>query len=142
MGAWLMVDKVTADIKGPGRAWGKTTVNPGAWFFKAHFPQDPVWPGSLGLEGFLQVAKFLWAAINKPDIDPGELKACWQAPVPGQSHQWLYRGQIIPFNKDVTFGLKVASSENRRLALTGLLWVDNQVVYQVDNLTVSATNGP
>jgi len=32
---------------------GITHVDPNAWFFKAHFFQDPVWPGSLGLEAFL-----------------------------------------------------------------------------------------
>ena len=36
---------------------GSTTVDPGAWFFQAHFHQDPVWPGSLGLESFLQLLK-------------------------------------------------------------------------------------
>ena len=32
-------------------------VDPDEWFFKAHFFQDPVWPGSLGLEAFLQLLK-------------------------------------------------------------------------------------
>ena len=36
--------------QGLGFLRGTTPVNPEAWFFKAHFYQDPVWPGSLGLE--------------------------------------------------------------------------------------------
>src|SRR5438046_2170758 len=31
---------------------GSKAVDPGEWFFRAHFHQDPVWPGSLGLEAF------------------------------------------------------------------------------------------
>ncbi|MEM1007729.1 MAG: type I polyketide synthase, partial [Myxococcota bacterium] len=36
---------------------GKKYVQAEDWFFKAHFYQDPVWPGSLGLEAFLQLLK-------------------------------------------------------------------------------------
>ncbi len=32
---------------------GTTRVDPAAWFFQAHFLDDPVWPGSLGLESLL-----------------------------------------------------------------------------------------
>ena len=39
---------------GFGGIVGSIQVDPNAWFFKAHFLQDPVWPGSLGLEAFLQ----------------------------------------------------------------------------------------
>src|SRR5262249_12020775 len=35
---------------GLGYIRGSKRVNPADWFFKAHFFQDPVWPGSLGLE--------------------------------------------------------------------------------------------
>ena len=34
---------------------GGMAVDPSAWFFKAHFYQDPVIPGSLGLESLLQL---------------------------------------------------------------------------------------
>jgi PfaB family protein len=39
---------------GLGFVRGTTSVKPAAWFFKAHFYQDPVWPGSLGLESFFE----------------------------------------------------------------------------------------
>ncbi|MDR1110299.1 MAG: hypothetical protein LBP92_06300 [Deltaproteobacteria bacterium] len=135
-GPWRMVDSLVADTKGDGRVWGRTRVDPKAWFFAAHFPQDPVWPGSLGLEGFLQSAKALWAALFRPDDDPADLSLSWQAPFAGQQHRWLYRGQVIPFNNDVTFGLKVVAQRGSVLTLKGLMWVDGQVVYQVDDLTV------
>jgi 3-hydroxymyristoyl/3-hydroxydecanoyl-(acyl carrier protein) dehydratase len=136
-GPWRMVESLVSDIKGDGRVWGRTSVDPKAWFFTAHFPQDPVWPGSLGLEGFFQTAKSLWAALFKPQIPADDLSISWQAPVYGQPHRWLYRGQIIPTNREVTFGLKVIARKNDLLTLKGLLWVDGQVVYQVDDLTVT-----
>src|SRR5262249_35338799 len=37
---------------GRGFIRGSKAVDPSEWFFKAHFHQDPVWPGSLGLEAF------------------------------------------------------------------------------------------
>ena len=43
--------------KGLGFIRATTRVNPDAWFFKAHFFEDPVWPGSLGLESFIQLLK-------------------------------------------------------------------------------------
>src|SRR5262249_19742825 len=55
-----MVDTVTwatneGGPKGLGSVEGRARVNPDAWFFKAHFFQDPVWPGSLGLESVVQL---------------------------------------------------------------------------------------
>ena len=39
---------------GQGYAYGHKVINPRDWFFKAHFHQDPVMPGSLGVEAMLQ----------------------------------------------------------------------------------------
>ncbi len=57
-----MVDRVDlfdagGRAEGLGFIRGTTRVNTEAWFFKAHFFEDPVWPGSLGLESFLQLLK-------------------------------------------------------------------------------------
>nr|NJM03413.1 hypothetical protein [Desulfobacula sp.] len=71
-------------------------VDPSEWFFHAHFYQDPVCPGSLGVESFLQMIRFFLLekfTINPDEYEPGLL--------PGQSHQWIYRGQIIPENKKI-----------------------------------------
>ena len=52
-GAFLMIDRIDAlalngGPHGLGFVRGSADVNPGAWFFRAHFYQDPGWPGSLG----------------------------------------------------------------------------------------------
>src|SRR5262249_37317409 len=57
-----MIDRIDLYVPdgGPSKLGfikGSKTIDPEEWFFKAHFYQDPVWPGSLGLESFLQVLK-------------------------------------------------------------------------------------
>ena len=69
---WRMIDRVDALVMTVVRtAWGSsqgtTRVDPTAWFFQAHFLDDPVWPGSLGLESLLQLLENL----------RGEALGCW-----------------------------------------------------------------
>ena len=57
-----MIDRIDGFVRdggphGLGFIQGSKPVDPADWFFKAHFHQDPVWPGSLGLESFLQLLK-------------------------------------------------------------------------------------
>ncbi|MDR1487507.1 MAG: hypothetical protein LBT62_05890, partial [Deltaproteobacteria bacterium] len=138
VGQWRMLDSICRDPKKEGRMWGMVKVDPKAWFFTAHFPNDPVWPGSLGLEAFLQVAKVLAAAIFFADVPLEDLDVKWTTPVKETNHRWLYRGQITPRNSDVTFGIKISWSDayKKILSFRGLMWVDGLVVYQIEDLTV------
>ena len=43
---------------GLGFIRGSKEIDPAEWYFKAHFHQDPVCPGSLGIESFIQLLKF------------------------------------------------------------------------------------
>src|SRR5690606_35816325 len=59
----LMLDRVTGywpdgGPKGLGRLRSEKDIRPSEWCFKAHFYQDPVQPGSLGLEAFVQLLQF------------------------------------------------------------------------------------
>ncbi len=75
-------------------------VIPEDWFFDAHFYQDPVCPGSLGVESFIQMLRFF--LVTRYTIDPEKY-------VPEMTenieHKWCYRGQIIPSNKKVTLSV-------------------------------------
>ena len=71
-----MIDQVDALVldggpHGLGVARGSTEVDPDAWFFKAHFLDDPVWPGSLGLESLLQLLKIV--AASRWGVNPGSV---------------------------------------------------------------------
>jgi 3-hydroxymyristoyl/3-hydroxydecanoyl-(acyl carrier protein) dehydratase len=46
-------------LDGLGFVRGSKSVDPREWFFKAHFYQDPVCPGSLGIESFIQLLKYM-----------------------------------------------------------------------------------
>ena len=69
-----MIDRITGwDPKGgeQGLGWARAekTVDPSEWFFKAHFFQDPVQPGSLGIEAMLQLLQ--WSMLEL-DLDRGK----------------------------------------------------------------------
>ncbi|MHB9007572.1 MAG: beta-ketoacyl synthase N-terminal-like domain-containing protein [Limisphaerales bacterium] len=103
------------------------------WFFKAHFFQDPVVPGSLGLESFLQLLKF--AAIERWGHTPGTR---WEAVAVGAPHEWIYRGQVIPADRLVTVEVAVTKIDEatRRLTADGFLSVDGRVIYGLKDFTV------
>jgi len=76
---------------GFGFVRGTKAVNPDEWFFQAHFYQDPVIPGSLGLESFLQLIKFAARQRWPQFIETHRFEMVTDDP-----HEWSYRGQVIP----------------------------------------------
>jgi 3-hydroxymyristoyl/3-hydroxydecanoyl-(acyl carrier protein) dehydratase len=137
-----MIDRVELFVPdgGPGGLGflsGSKDVDPGEWFFKAHFYQDPVWPGSLGLESFLQLLKV--AALERwPGGDGVRFEAML-----GRAHRWTYRGQVVPANRRVTVQAVVTAcdDETRQLTADGLLLVDGLVIYQMTDFTLKAVSG-
>ena len=139
---WRMVDRIDSLILDGGTRQlgfvaGSTTVDPGAWFFQAHFYQDPVWPGSLGLESFLQLLKVVaverWAGgcSAAPALT-------FASPGLGQRHRWVYRGQVLPSDHVVTVQATITAVDDRsrRLTANGLLSVDGRIIYQIDDFTL------
>ncbi|MDR1035723.1 MAG: hypothetical protein LBT40_03875 [Deltaproteobacteria bacterium] len=141
-GRWRMVDRLLWERLPAGavpeRCWGRTAVRPGAWFFSAHFPQDPVWPGSLGLEAFFQAGKALAMRLFCPGTELSDAACRFTAPVPGMPHSWLYRGQIVPVSRECAVGIQATGTDDARKILTfrGTLWADDLPIYRVDNFTV------
>jgi 3-hydroxymyristoyl/3-hydroxydecanoyl-(acyl carrier protein) dehydratase len=132
-----MVDRITTYLpdggsKGLGLVVGAIDVDPGFWFFKAHFYQDPVWPGSLGLESFLQLLKFAaWKRWGEPDRP-------WQTVALAAPHTWVYRGQVLPTDREVTVVLEIVAADdhNHRLTANGFLTVDGRIIYQMTDFTL------
>ncbi|MBG0779931.1 MAG: polyketide-type polyunsaturated fatty acid synthase PfaA, partial [Desulfotignum balticum] len=110
----------------------KKTVDPKEWFFDAHFYQDPVCPGSLGIESFLQTLRYY--LLETFSMDPSTHAV---SPVLGDTHEWVYRGQIIPTHKEVTIHthIRQVSQENDIYAVKadGALCVDGRVIYEMKN---------
>ena len=113
-------------------------VDPAEWFFKAHFYLDPVCPGSLGLESFLQLLKVIaaerWGADAASQFDV----------IADRPHRWIYRGQVIPSNKQVTVQASVTAidDESRTIRADGFLLVDGLVIYQMNDFTLTLRQGP
>jgi len=134
-----MIDRVEALVprggpEGLGGIVGTAAVDPSAWFFRAHFQGDPVWPGSLGLESFLQLLSVV--AADRWGVDPS---AGAGAVALGTTHRWLYRGQIVPGDRRVTVRAVVAAADDRRRTLTadGHLEVDGRVIYAMNGWTLA-----
>jgi 3-hydroxymyristoyl/3-hydroxydecanoyl-(acyl carrier protein) dehydratase len=121
--------------EGLGFIRGSKAVDPGEWFFDAHFYQDPVWPGSLGLESFLQLLKLL--AVKRWG---GGAERRLETVAIGEQHSWNYRGQIIPGNRKVTVEALVTAIDDQRqlLRADGLLSVDGKTIYRMRNFTARA----
>jgi PfaB family protein len=118
---------------GQGFIRGGIDVDPDAWFFRAHFQGDPVWPGSLGLESMLQllqvVARDRWGSDEQ-----------WlpRTLAPGIPHRWTYRGQVIPERKRVVVEASIQSIDDQRglILADGLLLVDDLPIYSMEDFSI------
>ncbi len=110
-------------------------IDPSEWFFSAHFYQDPVCPGSLGVESFLQMLRFF--LLKKFNAPPEEYEPQISLDT---SHEWIYRGQIVPSNKNVEIHAHIkghASNKNRHaVTADGALVVDGICIYEMKNFGV------
>ena len=52
-----LLDRIVGFWPRARRLRAEKDVDPGDWYFRAHFFQDPVQPGSLGLEAMLQLIR-------------------------------------------------------------------------------------
>ena len=143
----LMLDRVTGywpkgGPKGLGALRAEKTVDVDEWFFKAHFFQDPVQPGSLGVEALCQLLQFymlesgMGDGITNPRFEPLMLD---------QPVTWKYRGQVVPKNKVIGSELRiteVGEDEKGRFAVAeGWLWVDGKRIYHTKNLGMRIVSG-
>jgi 3-hydroxymyristoyl/3-hydroxydecanoyl-(acyl carrier protein) dehydratase len=141
-GKLLMLDRVTGywpggGSRGLGRLRAEKDVHPGQWFFKAHFFQDPVQPGSLGVEAMLQamqcfmIEEGLGDRFEAPRFEPI---------ASGAAVQWKYRGQVRPNNEKVVVEVDVAAIEeapqSTMVAADVLLWVDGMPIYEAKGLAI------
>jgi 3-hydroxymyristoyl/3-hydroxydecanoyl-(acyl carrier protein) dehydratase len=136
-----MIDRITCfdpqgGPHGLGFIQGSAAVDPELWFFKAHFFQDPVWPGSLGLESFIQLLKV--AAVHYWGAEPA---AVFESPALGQRHEWQYRGQILPTDNAVTVQAVITelNPHDKLLRADGLLGVDGRIIYRMRGFTLRIT---
>ncbi len=139
-----MVDEITlydsdGGPNGLGFIEGLANVNQEAWFFKAHFFEDPVWPGSLGLESFMQLLKvFAWERWQD-ELEIGQF--AFESMALDQLHEWVYRGQILPVDDKVTVQAVITEidDQSKLLKADGFLTVDGRIIYQMKDFALRIT---
>ncbi|MBQ7503322.1 hypothetical protein IJT93_11570 [bacterium] len=138
--ALLMLDSFAwypqGGSKGLGAAVGRKKIDPKEWFFTAHFFQDPVMPGSLGLEAFLQVLKAaalkLWPHLQKTHR--------FSAITAGSPHTWLYRGQVTRANSFTTARAEITEIHDGPepyLKARGFLQADDLTIYELQDFGIA-----
>ena len=111
------------------------------WFYKNHFFQDPVMPGSLGIEAIIQG---LWAFVKHYKLETN-----FHDPVIDFSYRdplsWKYRGQVIPENRDLYFEVHLKTTEitdsSSILVGDADFWVDGVRIYTIQNISMILRNG-
>lgn len=107
----------------------------GDWFFDAHFYQDPVMPGSLGLEALEQVLK-AEAHRRWPSVE------VWEQAL-GVPVRWTYRGQVTPRAGVLHYEvhLKKVEQETQRLQADAWLYCDGLPIYALEDLILQPLSG-
>jgi 3-hydroxyacyl-[acyl-carrier protein] dehydratase / trans-2-decenoyl-[acyl-carrier protein] isomerase len=129
----LMIDRIThisnlGGIYGKGEVIGELDINPDLWFFKCHFKDDPVMPGSLGLDALFQLTGF-YLGYNGY-IGKGRALGC---------ETLKFFGQVLPTNKLVTYIIDIKRVINLKLTMIladGRMFVDGEQIYSCDSMRV------
>ncbi len=140
---WVAHFDPAGGAAGEGGIAGVQRVDPTAWYFKAHFFQDPVQPGSLGLEALIEL---LEAFVSLRGAARGIPAPRIVAPAPGATLRWRFRGQVLPTTKRVVSELEITDVAHADGAVTvtasGSLWADGVRIYEVKGLSLRVEPGP
>jgi 3-hydroxymyristoyl/3-hydroxydecanoyl-(acyl carrier protein) dehydratase len=143
----LMLDRITGFWPDAGQAalgrWrAEKDVRAGEWFFKAHFYQDPVQPGSLGLQALLQLVQ---CAMLERGLARGLAQPRFEPIALSRALTWKYRGQVVPRNRVVTLEIELTElgedARGRYAVADGWLWVDGVRIYSASGLAMRVRDG-
>ena len=140
-----LIDNLSFNKKGgkfeSGVIVGEKIVNNCEWFYSNHFFQDPVMPGSLGVEAITQG---LWLYARNVFGDK-----YFEDPIlefsSSNSLSWKYRGQVTPKNNTLNFEIhlknKYISASSINLLADADFWVDGKKIYTVQNISMTIRKG-
>ncbi|MFF9858868.1 beta-ketoacyl synthase N-terminal-like domain-containing protein [Streptomyces tendae] len=143
----LMLDRVTGfwpegGSAGLGRLRSEKDVRPDAWFFRAHFFQDPVQPGSLGVEAMCQLLQYHLIEGGAAD---GIVHPRFDPVLPGRETVWTYRGQITPTNRLIRVDMDIVETgtdaRGPYAVADATLWGDDTCIYRVRGLGMRVVPG-
>ncbi len=123
---------------GKGYIYGESNIDPDAWFFHRHFYQDPVMPGSLGIDMIYQALELSLRNIWQSAGHSGHNLQLFY----GSEHElsWAYRGQVRRDNAHIAIALHIKKLSTNTHGITAVieasLWVDALRIYEVKDLEV------
>lgn len=135
-GALSMVDYIdclslNGGSRGLGFISGVQNVDPKGWFFEAHFPGDPVCPGSLGVDAFMQLLK-VFMLKRFPNV----ANSVFSMPL-NNKMAWDYRGQILKHNKTINVMadiIAVSDTPRPKVTANAVLLADGVHIYTARNI--------
>lgn len=139
-GQMNFIDTVSI-VEGGGKAGfayvhGERTIDATDWFFRYHFHQDPVMPGSLGVEAIIELMQTY--ALSK---DLGKEFTNPRFIAPTTLVKWKYRGQITPLNKQMSLDVHITdiirTDGEVRLVGDANLSKDGLRIYEVKDIVLS-----
>ena len=129
----LMMDRITEisdnlGKSGKGHVVAELDITPDLWFFKCHFPGDPVMPGCLGLDALWQLTGFNlgWRGMEGKGraLGVGEVK---------------FTGMVTPTTTLLTYVVEFTRVIDRKLKLgmaNGEMLADGQAIYTTTDMKV------
>lgn len=129
----LMMDRIV-EIREDGGKHGRGFVraefdiHSDLWFFGSHFEDDPVMPGSLGVDALWQIIGFFlgWQGL------PGKGRALGAGRI-------AFSGQVRPSVKLVEYQIDIRRVIARKLVMgigEGVLLADGKKIYETEDLRV------
>ena len=129
----LMMDRIneiTPDGGKYGKGWirAEMDIDPSLWFFQCHLLNDPVMPGSLGVDALWQLVGFFLGWSGKP----GRGRALGSDSV-------KFAGQVTPKVKTITYCIDIRRVIDRKLVMgigDGVMLADGKPIYHTEGLRV------
>lgn len=124
-----------------GYIYAYRNVQPSDWYFRCHFFQDPVMPGSLGVEAILQAMQVyaLHLDLGKHFRSPSFTHLVQHQTI------WKYRGQIPQPSQSQKIYLEIHLTKvevtQQRVIIMGnaSLWKPNMRIYEVKDIGICIT---
>ena len=133
----LMMDRITEISKdggsaGKGHVVAEFDISPELWFFDCHFPNNPIMPGCLGLDGLWQLTGFNlgWRGMlgRGMALGVGEVKLT---------------GMVKPDRKLVTYHVDFLRVIDRKIKVgvaNGQVFADGDLIYTVTGMKVGLSD--
>ncbi|MCH9769351.1 MAG: polyketide synthase dehydratase domain-containing protein [Gammaproteobacteria bacterium] len=132
-GYWQKPDDLIALLR------GERDVHPSDWYFKTHFFQDPVQPGSLGIQAMQELIGYYLMHQN-PQIEFPII-----LPKLPQKFSWKYRGQILPQVATINILAAIKSKPEEHCHYVNAdasLWINGVCIYSANDLSYQINNAP